>query len=223
VCEGPRLVETALDQGVELVECFVGTGGAAIAARAGAAGVPIKALGTAHVGDTVTPQPVFALAPLRRLDAAALDGIDLGIVAVACNDPGNAGTLLRSAAAAGAGVVVLGAGSVDAYNPKVVRASAGACFSVQIVEGVPAMQVLELLGSSGVQRIGGVAQGAAAPESVDLRVPTAFVLGHETRGLDASLPLDGSVSVPMVAGESLNLAVAGSVLLFEAARQRRDS
>jgi TrmH family RNA methyltransferase len=221
VCEGPRLVESALDQGVELIECFVGAGGADIAARVGAAGVPVKALGAVRVGDTVTPQPVFALARLRRLDTTALAGVDLAAVAVECNDPGNAGTLLRSAAAAGAGVVVLGAGSVDAYNPKVVRASAGACFSVRIVEGVSAVEVLEELGSSGVQRLAAVAREGAAPETFALRKPTAFVLGHETRGLDPSLPLDGRVTIPMSRGESLNVAIAGSVLLFEAARQRR--
>ena len=133
----------------------------------------------------------------------------------------SAGTLMRSAAAAGAEIIVLGPGSVDAYNPKTVRASAGACFAVRIVEGVPAVEALEALGSAGVQRVGALATGGSAPEALDLARPTALVLGHEVHGLAADLPLDAMVSVPMDAAESLNVAMAGTVLLFEAARQRR--
>ncbi|HWS47492.1 MAG TPA: hypothetical protein VN636_16635, partial [Acidimicrobiia bacterium] len=69
--------------------------------------------------------------------------------------------------------------------------------------------------------LGAVAHGGAAPERVDLGQRIAFVLGHETRGLDPGLPLDGYVTIPMHAGESINLAMAGTVLAFEAARQRR--
>ena len=129
----------------------------------------------------------------------------------------------RVAAAAGAQVIVLGKGSVDAYNPKVVRASAGACFAVRIVEGEPAMEILEALGAQGVSCLGATAAGGSAPETFDLRAPTAFVLGHETQGIDPDLPLDGAVTIPMAAGESLNVAMAGTALLFEAARQRRTS
>ena len=77
-----------------------------------------------------------ALASMRRVGSEGLRGADLALVATQLGDPGNAGTLIRSAAAAGAGIIVLGRGSVDAYNPKVVRASAGACFAVRIVEGM---------------------------------------------------------------------------------------
>ena len=128
---------------------------------------------------------------------------------------------MRSAAAAGAGVLVLGPGSVDAYNPKVVRASAGACFAIRIVEGVAAVEMLEALGAPAYRRVGAVATGGRAPEAVDLRAPTAIVLGHEAHGLDADLPLDELVTIPMHGGESLNVAMAGTVLLLEAARQRR--
>ncbi len=155
----------------------------------------------------------------RGLDALA--GTTLAVVAPLLSDPGNAGALIRSAAAAGAGKIVLGPGSVDAYNPKTVRASAGACFAVQIVEGVPAVEALEALGSAGVQRVGALTAGGPAPEALDLTRPTAIVLGHEVHGLAADLPLDVTVTVPMHGPESLNVAMAGTVLLFEAARQRR--
>jgi RNA methyltransferase, TrmH family len=228
VCEGPRVIAAALDHGVELLRGFVGVDATdemrAVAARLAATGVPVRLLDTyagARVGDTVNPQPVFALATMRRAGLEAIAGVDLALVAPKLGDPGNAGTLIRSAAAAGAQVILLGAGSVDAYNPKVVRASAGACFAVRIVEGRTAVEILAALGAQGVACLGATATGGAAPETFDLRAPTAFVLGHETRGLDPALALDGAVTLPMAAGESLNVAMAGTALLFEAARQRR--
>ena len=228
VCEGPRVIAAALDHGVELLECYVGVNATAemnaVAKRVEATGVRLRGLDTYaedRVGDTVTPQPVFAIAAMQRAGIAALDGADLALVATRLGDPGNAGTLMRSAAAAGAQIIVLGKGSVDAYNPKVVRASAGACFAVRIVEGRPAMEILAALGARGVTRLGATAGAGSAPEQFDLTAPTAFVLGHETQGLDADLPLDGAVTLPMQAGESLNVAMAGTALLFEAARQRR--
>ena len=79
------------------------------------------------------------------------------------------------------------------------------------------------MGERGVQLLGAVARGGRAPETFNLAQPTCFVLGHETRGLDGTLPVDALVTVPMHHAESLNLAMAGTVLLFEAARQRRAS
>jgi TrmH family RNA methyltransferase len=228
VCEGPRVIAAALDQGAALVECFVGVDASAaakaVAGRAAEAGFDVRELATgvaAKVGATTTPQGVFAVVMRPRNGIGALDGADLCVVAPLITDPGNAGTLIRSAAAAGASIIVLGPRSVDAYNPKVVRASAGACFAVQILEGVPAVEVLEALGDAGVRRIGAVASGGRAPEQIDLRVPTAVVVGHEAAGLDEELPVDELVTIPMHATESMNVAMAGTVLLHEAARQRR--
>ena len=92
--------------------------------------------------------------------------------------------------------------------------------AIRTVEGVPAVEMLEALGARGVQRLGAVATGGTRLDQLDLRAPVAFVLGHEVHGLDDALPLDGHVTIPMHAGESLNVAMAGTVLLFEAARQR---
>jgi TrmH family RNA methyltransferase len=195
-----------------------------VADDAAAKGVEIRVLPTgaaARVGDTQHPQPIFAVAPMRRVGAEGVTGADLALVAARVGDPGNAGTMMRGAAAAGAQIIALGAGSVDAYNPKVVRASAGACFAVRIVEGCAAVDILATLRSQGVRCLGASAHGGPPPEQIDLRAPTAFVVGNETQGLDLALPLDGMVTLPMAAGESLNAAMAGTALLFEAARQRR--
>ena len=228
VGEGPRVLTAALDAGAALSEVFVGVDATAAARasadRASECGIRVRQLAggvATRVSDATTSQGVFALASLRRPGLDALAGATLVVVAPVLSDPGNAGTLMRSAAAAGAGVILLGPGSVDAYNPKTVRASAGACFAVDVVEGVPAVEALEALGSAGVQRVGACTAGGSPPEALDLARPTAFVLGHEVHGLSGELPLDARVTIPMHGAESLNVAMAGTLLLFEAARQRR--
>jgi TrmH family RNA methyltransferase len=228
VCEGPRVIAAALDQGAIFDEVYVGVdatpAATAVADRAVEYFIPVRHLATGVAGKvsaTTSGQGVFATAALERVGIEALETASLVLVAPRIADPGNAGTLIRSAAAAGAETIVLGPGSVDAYNPKTVRASAGACFAVRIVEGVPAVEALEALGSAGVHRVGALASGGSAPETVDFTGPTAIVLGHEVSGLERGLPLDAKVTIPMHGAESLNVAMAGALLLFEAARQRR--
>jgi len=232
VLEGPRLLAAALDRGVSDLECFVDSEGerrwAAVMERARASGVRVRRLGVGvaeRVADTVTSQGVLTSAPLKRHGGHLLDELPLDALVVVCtcvSDPGNAGTLLRSAEAAGAHAVVLGEGSVDAYNPKAVRASAGAVLGVPVAEGVNAVEILEALGRRGVKRVGAVAVSGEPYDSVDFRGPTALVLGHEARGLIDDLPLDALVTIPMSGrAESLNVAMAGTVLLFEVSRRRR--
>ncbi len=222
------MVAAALESRATVRAVFVGrdagTAENLVSERALERGVDVRHLAdgvAARIGSTTTPQGIFALVELERRGTDALAGITLAVVAPAIGDPGNAGTLVRSAAATGAEVIVLGPGSVDAYNHKTVRASAGACFALQIVEGVPAVKVLEALGSGGVRRVGAVPSGGRLPEQVDLAGPVALVVGHEIHGLAADLPLDELVTIPMHGTESLNVAMAGTILLYEAARQRR--
>jgi TrmH family RNA methyltransferase len=139
-------------------------------------------------------------------------------------DPGNAGTVLRSAEAAGADGVLSCDGSVDVYNPKTVRASAGSLFHVPVVVGGEPVDVLEQIGSWGVRRLGTVARRGHDYTAVDLARPTALVLGNEANGLPdhVSAHLDDEVTIPMAGrSESLNVGMAAAVLCFEAARQRR--
>ncbi|MGQ0825813.1 MAG: TrmH family RNA methyltransferase [Actinomycetota bacterium] len=223
VAEGPRVVGAALDHSAP-IESIYAEPAHPVAARAAAAGIrvlPLSAGAADRIGVTVTPQPVFAVVRFARHGLDALDTVTLALIGAPIADPGNAGTLIRSAVTAGADGVVLGSGSVDAYNPKVVRASAGACFAIRTVEGVTAVDVLERLGARGVRRIAAAMAGGEPPESFDLTAPCAFVLGSEAHGLPADLSVDAVVSIPMHAAESLNVAMAGTVLLHEAARQRR--
>jgi TrmH family RNA methyltransferase len=172
-----------------------------------------------RVATTVTPQPVLAVAP--RCDVpfdAVAARTTFAVVLAGLADPGNVGTILRSADAAGADAVVLTEGSVDVFNPKVVRASAGALFRVPVVVDVPPAQ----LGALGVPLLGAVAAGGVPYDVAPLDRPCALLLGSEAHGLPDGLALDGLVSIPHVGrAESLNVAMAATVLCFEVARRRR--
>ncbi len=227
-------MDAALDRGASIESVFLGprvaTAFPALCARFDAAGVDVVALKEGvleKVGSTRTPQPVLAIAamPARDRDALSRDGLVL--VALGVSDPGNLGTLVRSAEASGAAAIVLGPGSVDAYNPKVVRASAGAIFGIPLVdaesEGWNAVEALDALGELGRQRLGATAGGGIPHTDVDFTRPTAVVLGNEAHGIDAAVDarLDGHVRIAMAGpAESLNVAMAGTVLCFESARQR---
>lgn len=228
--EGVRGVEAALAAGADVEAVFVAPGARARCPRvfelAAARGVPVTALAEGvmeRVADAVTPQPVMAVVGMAPVDLHELRGSTLVVVLVDVRDPGNAGTIVRSARAAGASAVVFCRGSADVYGPKVVRAAAGALFSVPVVRGGDALEVLDVLGQMGLRRLGATARGGESYDRADLARPTALVLGNEASGLghDLEARLDGRVTIPMQAGaESLNVAMAATVLVFEAQRQR---
>jgi TrmH family RNA methyltransferase len=176
------------------------------------------------LSDAATPQGVVAVAaaPGTKLEDLPR-GISLVLVLADVRDPGNAGTLLRSALAAGAGAVVFCSGAVDPLNPKTVRASAGSLFHIPVVRGSTMEEATSVLKERGLRLVGADTSGTPAYET-DLRAPVALVLGNEAWGLDPrhAGALDDWVSIPMPGpAESLNVGIAGSILLFEAARQRR--
>jgi TrmH family RNA methyltransferase len=227
VIEGPTLLGDALDAGVVLESVFVGPGPAPeVVARAVAAGVAVFDMAPGvleRVADTVTPQPVLAVAAAVDVDLDALAGASLVVVCVDIRDPGNLGTVLRSAEAAGVGGIICCDGSVDIYNPKCVRASAGSLFHTRIVARGDPVEVLGTVGGWGLRRLGTRAHGGERYTRADLTAPTALVLGNEASGLPerAAAALDGWVTIPMAGrAESLNVGMAAAVLCFEAARQR---
>ena len=143
---------------------------------------------------------------------------------VEVSDPGNAGTLLRSAEAAGASAVVFCAGSVDPFNPKTVRSSAGSIFHVPVVEGISPASPWRRSAMPGVHRVGTVARGGVSLAEARLGGAVALVLGSEAHGLPDGLHavLDELVTIPMAGrAESLNVAMAGTLFAFECARRRQ--
>ncbi|MGH2699201.1 MAG: TrmH family RNA methyltransferase [Actinomycetota bacterium] len=177
----------------------------------------------AALSDTSTPQGVVAVARMHTVSLSEVAG-DLVVVLSEVRDPGNAGTLIRSAVAAGAGAVIFCPGSVDPFNSKTVRATAGLLFHVDVVAGVALADAANELGDKGFRMVGADATSTRSPEEIDLVAPVAIVLGNESWGLEASARalLDEEVGIPMPGpAESLNVGIAGSILLFEAVRQRR--
>ena len=234
VAEGAKVVGEALAAGVELEALFVDPGAlgaddVALAEEVLRRGGRVFELAPGvleRVAGTVTPQPLLGICPMADvpLDEAPLDG--LVVVCADVRDPGNLGTVLRSAEASGARAVLCASGSVDPYNPKCVRASAGALFHVPLVVGGEAVQVLDVLASRGVRRLGTSAHEGAACWDTDLTGAVALVLGNEANGLPAEVEahLDGHVRIPIAGrAESLNVGMAAAVLAFEAARQRADA
>lgn len=136
-------------------------------------------------------------------------------------DPGNAGTLVRSAEAFGATGVIFGRGSVHVANSKFLRATVGSIFRIPFVSGVAPGEVLKNLGPSGIAVYALAADGELEIQDLDLRNPCALVAGSEGAGLSEEWrPGSATVRIPAVQVESLNAAVACSIALFEASRQR---
>lgn len=231
VLEGPDLVETALEANRDLEALYVDVAVAgeadvaALVARAAARGVRAFTLAPGvltRVADAVTPQGVLATA---RLPVADLGAIVPGTVLVLhdLRDPGNAGTLIRSADAAGAAGVVFTGQSVDPTNPKTLRASAGSIFHLPVA--VTSLdEALAGLRAGGARVLATVVRGGEDHRRVDLASPAAVLVGNEAAGLPPEVvaACDATVSILMEgASESLNAGVAGSLLLFEAMWQRQ--
>ncbi len=237
LADGPQAVREALAAAGIVRELFVDPTGrqrhpdlVEIAVASGVPVLDVTAAVLAGLTDTVAPQGVVAVCARLDvdLDVALAGRPALVTVLVQARDPGNAGTVLRASDAAGAGAVVLTAGSVDPYNGKSVRASAGSLFHLPVVTGVPVEEAVRRLRADGLQVLaadgGGDLDLDDAADSGALAAPTAWLFGNEAWGLppDVRALADASVRVPIHgAAESLNLAAAAAVCLYASARAQR--
>lgn len=232
--EGPQAVREALDAGTDLVTAVYCTPEAHarhadLVAAAAAAGLTVELASDAALAamaDTRTPQGILAVArqtPVRLRDV--FEDARLAVILDEVQDPGNAGTVLRAADAAGAGAVVLTSGSVDPYNPKVVRSTTGSLFHLAVSTGAPVADAVGAARAAGLQVLAADMAGEALPELGDaLTRPTTWLFGNEARGLslEARRLADRTVAVPIYgAAESLNLATAASVCLYASAFAQR--
>jgi TrmH family RNA methyltransferase len=179
------------------------------------------------MADTVTPQGIVAVARQSPTSVREVFAGSPRLVAICeeVRDPGNLGTIIRAADAAGADAVILTGRTVDPYNPKVVRATTGSLFHVPVAVGVDLASAVEKAHAAGVRVIAADVGGGDFLASRGLLAePTAWLFGNEARGLDDSaLALaDLSLRLPIYgAAESLNLATAASVCLYETAFAQR--
>jgi RNA methyltransferase, TrmH family len=239
--EGPHLVEEALRSGLEIQAVLVSATGEKQLERLGISSASgKKPAGTrilrtsdrlfASAAGTQTPQGIAALV---RLPEYSFDdvvrGEALAVIPIAVQDPGNIGTMVRSAEALGATGMIAAAGTANPFGPKAIRASAGSAFRLPILVRAQPPVLLAQLRVAGVRLVAATATASGpgprpqAPHEVDFRGPVALLIGGEPRGLpDAVLrSADAAVKIPLAPPvESLNAAIAASVILYEAARQR---
>jgi len=233
VVEGPVLVAEAVAAGWECVAQFVAAEVDGVVAPGVDGAGPVFELADGvleRVASTETPQNPIAI--VRMSDQGPLDDLlaaaSFIVVLDRVSDPGNLGTVLRSAEAAGADLVVLTPGSVDPFNPKVVRSSAGAIFHVPVVTAT-----IQDVASAGIRLVGTTSHGfsgrsAHSYTEADLTGRIGVVMGNEAAGLpddwnDTAGPIRSWVTIPHRGrSESLNVAMATTVIAFEAARQRED-
>jgi TrmH family RNA methyltransferase len=233
LAEGPQAVGEALSSGATITELFVTAPArdrcAELAGRAARAGAAVHAVSgevMAELAQTITPQGLLAVCrfvdvPLARLIES---GPRLVVILANVRDPGNAGTVLRTADAAGADGVIFAGASVDPYNSKCVRASAGSLFHLPVVVGAAVGDSVPALRGAGLRVL---AADGGAPRTLDepglaarLGQPTAWLFGNEAWGLPGDLLAlaDEAVAVPIYGrAESLNLAAAAAVCLYASA------
>lgn len=242
IAEGPQVVREALVHRPDLVaEVYVDHGAAegdgpiagilGLAQTSDVAVASVTPAVMAAMCDTQTPQGILAVCrvPSTELDTvfAAREGKpSLLVILAAVRDPGNAGTVIRSADAAGADGVIFAADSVDPLNPKCVRSTAGSLFHLPIGSAVPIEGVMDRLRQRGLRVLAADGTAQRSVEEVDLVAPHAWLLGNEAWGLPQALRdrCDEAVRVPIYGkAESLNLAMAATVCLYASATAQRGS
>ena len=237
IVEGVTLGAEAAAAGLPVREVYIETSRAGEEARqladrlaaAGATLVTVEAGTLAKVGASVTPQSLLAVVERPVVAGEGIappDAASFVLVAVSVADPGNAGTLLRCAEAAGAGAVIFCGEAADPYGPKAVRASAGSIFRLSPALSEDPAGTLGELRRKGLRTVGAAAGRGLPYDRADLSPPLALVVGNESHGLPGSLEgsIDEWVHVPLAGqAESLNVGAAAAVLCFEVQRRRRDA
>ncbi len=217
VVEGPTLIAEAISAGWSIAEIFTSDDGIAFP------GTDAQLFGLQRgvlerISDTQSPQPALAIVE-RTLRDWTPEANGWVVWCEQVSDPGNLGTILRSAEAFGASAVLLSEGSVDPTNPKVVRASAGAVFHVPVVEDTS----LDVVRNAGYQVVATSSHnaGRCVPlEDADLSGKVCLVMGNEARGLEESFEADVWVTIPHRGrSESLNVAMAATLMCFATANQ----
>ncbi len=236
VVEGPQAVDGALDAH-RVSEVYLDPEAAgrhrglvARARRAGATVTVVTPDVLRAMAETRQPQGIVAVCPLVTVDATAAFGSSAGLAVILdrAADPGNAGTIIRTADALGAGCVILTEGSVDPHNGKCVRSTAGSLFKVAVASGVTleaAVTQARAHGMSIVAADGHARMSLGSPEAESLLSgPVAWVFGSEAHGLDPQVraEVSATMAVPMAgSAESLNLAAAAAICLYETSRAQR--
>lgn len=178
------------------------------------------------LSDTETPQGILAVVEMQDMEAENLltdDDMPFIIVMDGLQDPGNMGTIIRTAEGAGVTGILISSDSVDSYSPKVVRATMGALFRMKLCISTDLKEDISLLKEKGITVFGTHLSGKEFYDE-DFRIPSAFLIGNEGKGLkdDVAETADRLLRIPMKGRvESLNAGVSAAVVMYEVLRQRR--
>lgn len=177
------------------------------------------------ISETVNPQGILAVCHIKEFDVTNVDYSNSPFFVVLENvtDPGNMGTLIRTADAAGADGIFLSKGCVDIYNPKVIRATMGSIFHLPIYRNLNLMDLMEDFKNNNVKTLAAHLKGNSTPYKVDMTTACAVIIGNEANGLSDEISEMASdlVKIPMPGkAESMNAGIAGGILIYEAVRQR---
>jgi len=211
------VTEDSFERYPEIVAAVTQSGGAVTVATPSVIG---------EFSSTVTPQGMTAVVSMwdNSLDEALASAASLVAALAAVRDPGNAGSVIRVADAAGADGIVMSDDSVDLFNPKVVRASVGSLFHLPVATDQPMTSTIERAKAQGMQVLAADATGVPLYGGVDLAKPTMWVFGNEAWGIPQELldQVDTVVGIPIYGkAESLNLATASAVCLYASAQAQR--
>lgn len=180
-----------------------------------------------YVSDTVTPQGIMAICRMEELSFSDIELSEKSLIVVCENlqDPGNAGTIIRSADAAGAKAVIMTKGCVDIYNPKVTRSLMSSLFSVKVIRNKNVDSVFGFLKNNKIKSVAGaLCEGSRPLFDADMTGSCAVFIGNEGNGLSDEVikRCDLKVTIPMIGGaESLNASTAGAVMMYEFVRQNK--
>lgn len=234
--DGPTLVAEALGSELLVQTVFVDEDSVgekhiqSVLDAAGSSNAAVKTVASGRlkkVLDLPAPQPMVATVSMPRVElesvvnkAVAENRPILGLIEV--QDPGNVGTMVRVAEAAGYGAVFVSEGSVDVYNPKTVRATAGALFRLPVISGRAIDEFMSAIEHVNIPVHSTIIRTGLSPDELDLTGSHLLLIGSESHGLPEDLANFSPVSIPMEGNvESLNAGVAAAIICFESARQRR--
>jgi RNA methyltransferase, TrmH family len=231
--EGPKLVEEALRDNREVLlvaasPSLLQRHGKGILKLAESRAVKILWISDRlmdAISESKTPQPVLAVARMKLFSEADLLDSAAGLLVIGhqLQDPGNLGTIIRTAEAAGAAGVAVTAGTVDFFNSKTIRASMGSILRLPVVQVGDVVEFIQACRRKNYQTVAAVTSSKQTHFDIDLKKPTAVILGQEGAGLppDILSHVNGLVRIPMSeAIDSLNVSIAAAIILYEAVRQR---
>lgn len=229
VIEGGRLfweAPVSLVREVYVSECFLKNADGKMKVRLGETGYElVSEQAFAKMSDTKAPQGVLAVLAQQKYEKEPLPGTSpLLLLLENIQDPGNLGTILRTAEGAGVTGVIMSRDCADIYQPKAVRSTMGSLFRVPFYQAEDLLQEIRFLQGRNVKVYAAYLEGSKAYDEADYRGGSAFLIGNEGNGLteEAALAADERVRIPMAGKlESLNAGVSAALLVYEAARQRR--